>query len=101
MKTLWEILVPATNNSGEVIPIEVHRQWDEKIREISGGLTIFPPTKGQWLYEGQFFAERMIPVRFLATLEEAKEAIDLTISFYEQKAVMAYEISNHVLLVQR
>jgi hypothetical protein len=71
--------------------------WDAKVRAITGGLTIMPPARGQWICpEGQLFAERMIPVRIMATAEEMDRIADMTAKFYEQLAVMYYQISTHV-----
>lgn len=57
-----------------------------------------PVAKGQWLNGGALFAERMIPVRIHATREEIEKIIDMTLSYYDQIAVMAYKISEEVIL---
>lgn len=96
---LWEILVPTIRNNGKPIRTRCHRVWDAKVRDISGGLTILPPAKGQWVNpHGLLFEERMIPVRVLATQAEMEKIIEFTLKFYEQEAVLAYMISNNVLL---
>jgi hypothetical protein len=58
---LWEILVPTERRKkgakGETryYTTRYHRVWDSKVRAITGGLTILPPTKGQWVSpEGSF-----------------------------------------------
>lgn len=84
---LFEILVPTIRNSGKPIRTRMHREWDRRVRFITGGLTVLAPAKGQWVAGcGTLFNERMIPVR----------VIDLTIQFYDQLAVMYYELSNNV-----
>jgi hypothetical protein len=100
-RTLWEILVPTQFNDGTPIRTRRHREWDRQMRAISGGLTILKPARGQWVCpEGKLFHERMIPVRILATESEMrKKIIPKTIRFYQQEAVMAYEISQKVLLI--
>lgn len=99
-RTLWEILVPTIRNDGRPIRTRFHRVWDEKIREISGGLTILNVTKGQWMNpDNKLFIERMIPVRILATEEEMNKIINMTMSYYDQEAILAYEVSRNVKLV--
>lgn len=99
---LWEILVPTVRNDGRPIKTRYHRVWDAKIREISGGLTIMSPAKGQWVApNGELFAERMIPVRIIATEDQINQIIDLTMKYYDQEAVLAYQISNNVILRNR
>lgn len=90
---LWEILVP-TMRDGKPVRTRSHREWDARIRRISGGLTIFKPVKGEWLSpDGTLFSERMIPVRIMCSETEIEEIADLTASFYRQEAVMYYLIS--------
>ena len=36
-KILWEILVPEYSNEGTQYPLEHHREWDGRVREIAGG----------------------------------------------------------------
>ena len=61
---LWEILVPTQYPSGKPIRTRFHRVWDEKVRAITGGLTILAVAKGTWTSpDGEVFRERMIPVR--------------------------------------
>jgi|ERR1700739_3075400 len=104
MKSLWEILVPTKRNGEDGKPFRTryHRVWDAKVRAISGGLTIMPVVKGQWeqgtvLYHN----ERMIPVRIIATREEIVKIIKITISYYEQEAVLAYRVADEVILMEK
>lgn len=101
-KNLWEILVPTMRNDGRPIRTRFHRVWDEKIRKISGGLTIMNVAKGQWVSPtNETFVERMIPVRIIATEAEIDEIINMTMSYYEQEAILAYRISDCVKLVHK
>jgi hypothetical protein len=71
--------------------------WDNKVRAISGGLTILHPTKGQWVSpDGKLFIERMIPVRIACTSEQMDMISDITASYYQQQAVMFYTVSDNV-----
>lgn len=94
---LYEILVPTVRNSGKPIRTKCHRVWDEKVRAITGGLTVMTPARGQWVSpDGELFAERMIPVRVMCSAEQIEEIADMTADFYDQLAVMFYKISDDV-----
>jgi len=95
---LWEILVPTVMDS-KPIRTRFHRVWDSKVREISKGLTILSPARGQWIsLDGELFVERMIPVRIACTAEEIERIADMTASYYKQKSVMYYKISDDVVI---
>ena len=100
---LWEILVPTVRNNGTKIPVPFHQGWDAKVREISGGLTIRKPERGQWVHPESkaLFAERMIPVKFMGTREEADRIADMTLEYYDQEAVMCYKIAEEVIMKVR
>lgn len=98
-KALWEILVPTIHPNGKPIRTRYHRVWDKKIREIASGLTILNPAKGHWISpDGELFVEKMIPVRILATDDEMNKIVDITLTYYSQKAVLAYKISESYIL---
>lgn len=103
MSALWEILVPTKRNDGRPYRTRHHRVWDKRVRKVSGGLTIMPVSKGQWVSpEGELFAERMIPVRVIASDKQMAEIIRITLQHYpDQIAVLAYVISNQVTLRYR
>lgn len=100
---MWEILVPTQRNDGKPVRTRHHKEWDKRVRKISGGLTILPVSKGQWVSpEGQLFSERMIPVRVIATEKQMEKIVKITLQHYpDQIAVLAYEISTKVLLRYR
>lgn len=102
MRQLWEILVPTIMND-KPIRTRFHKVWDNKVREVAGGMTVLQPAKGQWVepVSGELFKERMIPVRIACSREEIEKIIEMTISYYDQKAVMAYKISNEVIIKER
>lgn len=98
----WEILVPYQTNEGKKIDVKYHREWDSKIRAISGGLTILRPMRGQWLFNNRFYDEKVIPCRILATKEEIDVIIEITLKHYkDQHCVMAYKISSEVIVKYR
>ena len=99
MGQLWEILVPRVFNEGIEIPLDYHRVWDERVRKISSGLTILKSAKGVWQSpSGEIFQEEMIPVRIACTKAQIDEIVDLTLDYYEQEAVMAYLVSDYVII---
>lgn len=98
-KSMWEILVPTQLNCGKPIRTRQHREWDTRVRRISGGLTVLSPAKGQWISnDGDLYKERMIPVRIICSREEIEKIIDITMAFYDQLAVLAYKVSDEVIL---
>jgi hypothetical protein len=99
---MWEILVPTERrlSPGKYYTTRYHRVWDKKVREITGGLTVMAPARGQWVnpITNELFRERMIPVRIIATREEIDKVVDLTLKYYDQLAVLCYKISDEVIL---
>jgi hypothetical protein len=94
---LYELLVPTVRNDGRPFRTRYHRVWDAKVRAITGGLTILPPAKGQWVSpQGELFAERMIPVRIACTAEQIDKIADMTAKYYDQHAVLFYKVSDEV-----
>ena len=74
-----------------------HRIWEAKVREITKGLTILTPVKGQWLSPtGELFVERMIPVRLACSREDINRIAALSAVFYNQQAIMFYLVSSEV-----
>lgn len=95
--SIWEILVPSTDICGQTIPVSRHREWDHKVRVVTGGLTILPPVRGHWVAPNEeVIIERMIPVRIACTKKQVESIADMTAAFYEQQSVMYYCISNEV-----
>ena len=96
---MWEILVPTLRPDGRPIKTRFHRVWDKRIYEMCGGLTILNATKGKWVCpQGQLYAERMIPVRVVATRSQISQIVDFTIEYYEQQAVLCYLVASEVIL---
>lgn len=95
---LWEILVPCNWNSGRPIRTRHHRVWDERVRRVTGGLTVLKPGRGQWEHEGELYHDRVIPVRIMATEEQMQTIGDITIQHYEQLAVMYYRVSERCIV---
>jgi|SRR3989338_4571217 len=101
-RNLWEILIPAYSPEKKKYPLSYHQKWDAQIRKISGGLTILNTANGQWITaKGKLLIEKMIPVRILCTKREIQKIITLTLAHYQQEAVLAYKISDEVVLRRR
>jgi len=99
---LWEILVPTTRPDGRPYHLRYHRIWDAKVREITGGLTVMSVASGQWRApDGEIFLERMIPVRIVCTRRQMEAIMVLTMTYYEQQAVMAFHLSNRTLTLRK
>jgi hypothetical protein len=98
-KQLWEILVPTVRSiePPRFYTTRYHRVWDSKVREITGGLTIMSPNKGQWISpDGKLFKERMIPVRIMCNPTEIEEIAQMTARYYNQQAVMFFKVTDTV-----
>lgn len=95
---LWEILVLASSKKKKNA-YKWHKIWDEKVRQISGGLTILRPAKGQWVSPtGIVFKDRMIPVRIACSEKQLMKILDLTIKHYDEEAIFAALISEKVII---
>ena len=98
---MWEILVPTVKpntNGKEFFKTRYHKVWDTKVRQLTDGLTILNPVKGQWVSpDNTLFRERMIPVRIIASEEDISNIIQMTGDYYEQEAVLCYRISDLVV----
>lgn len=94
---VWEIFVP-TMIGDNPVRTRYHRVWDNKVRGLTQGLTVYHPAKGQWIEKGELFKERMIPVRIACTEAQIEAIADLTLEYYKQKAVMYYLVTDKVFI---
>lgn len=100
-RKLWEILVPTVRNDGRPFRLRYHRVWDERVKAISGGLTIVAPVRGVWVSPtNEEFRERMIPVRIMCTRDEILSIAEMSKSYYEQEAMMVYKVADEVFIVE-
>lgn len=98
---MWEILVPASSKDKE-FTYDHHKLWDEYVIDISGGITVMRTVKGEWVSQNNVrFKDRMIPVRVKCNEKDMKKIIDFTIRHYDQEAVLAYRLSDAVILKER
>lgn len=98
---LWEILVPTASNTGRPFSVRHHRVWDEHVKQLAGGMTLYPPARGSWIDpdSGSDFTERMIPVRIMCTRAQIVEICKETARFYDQLAVLATLVATETVLV--
>ena len=97
-KELWAIFVPTVVDDKPVW-VRHHREWDRQVRALTGGITILKPAIGQWIApDGELFKERVIPVQLACDEETIDRVIDITMKHYRQLAVMAYRVSNRVII---
>lgn len=96
---LYEILVPTTIDNKKVL-LSHHKDWDKFVRKISGGLTVLVAAKGQWIHPvtKEAIAEKVIPVRVACTANQLEQILTFTISHYDQLVVMAYVVSEEVII---
>lgn len=100
---LWEILVPTVRNDGRPFRLRYHRVWDDKVRAISGGLTIMKPAIGQWVdpATSDIYRDRTIPVRFIATRTQMQQIVAMSCIYYDQLAMLCYRIADEVVMMSR
>jgi hypothetical protein len=95
---IYEILVP-TRIKNRGVPIEHHYAWDDFVKNIAGGLTVYRAAKGTWMSPtGKAIKERMIPVRIACTEEQIYKISDFTAKHYAQTSIMFYLISQQAFI---
>ncbi len=96
---LFEILVPTKyGHNGKPISTKHHKNWDKYVRNISGGLTILTPGKGQWISKDELYEERVIPVRIMCTTEQMDKIVAFSFTHYRQIAIMYYVLSDECFI---
>lgn len=81
-----------------LIKLKIGRKFDKFVRKLTGGLTILSPAKGSWVFNNTLFEERVIPVKISCTRKQLDNIVEFTLRHYRQKCVMAYKISNEIIL---
>jgi hypothetical protein len=98
---VWCILVP-TLMGKNFVRTKHHKRWDEYVREITGGLTILAPSKGQWVNDNnEVVEERILPVNIACTDEQLKQIVEFSLKHYRQDALMYYKVSDEVYIVKK
>jgi len=91
---LWAILVPRYSSDGEEWDASYHREWDRRVSEITGGLTILPSVDGRW---GDM-KERNIVVQVACGTMVMAEIALLTAEYYHQEAVLYWLVSEEAMI---
>lgn len=98
MICLYEILVPVEDNYGNKFELSYHKEWDAKVRALTGGLTIMKKAKGEWISSyGQIFVDETIPVRVACDRETLNKILAMTKDYYEQEAIFCFKVSEEVI----
>jgi len=98
---MWEIFVPASNNDME-FSYEHHKMFDEFVKQKAGGITILRGAKGEWISpEGDLYKDRIIPCRICCTRDDMDCIMRFALNHYNQKAIMAYKLSDQVLIARK
>lgn len=97
---MWEIFVPASKTDKE-FTYEHHKLFDEFVKQRAGGITILRGAKGEWIApDGELYKDRIIPCRICCSKESIQEIMNFALKHYGQKAIMAYKISDEVLMIR-
>jgi hypothetical protein len=101
MKTelkVWRVIIPTLMND-KPVRTRHHRVWDAYVREITGGLSILAPGKGQWINSAkELVEERIIPVDIVCTNEQFEKIKDYSFKHYQQDAMMFFLVSDTVFI---
>lgn len=100
-KNVYEILVPCIRNNGRPIKTRCHKEWDNQVMKITGGLSILKPLLGKWDGETQRYTERMIPVRIICNTEQFSKIMKLTLKYYDQEAICGWLISSEAFILHK
>lgn len=94
---LWEIFVPTVRSNGKPYKLRFHKVWDQKVKDLVGGLSVLPKIKGYWLSPKQeLFVEEMIPIRIMCSEEQIENIVIMSLDYYEQEGIMYYLVTNDV-----
>lgn len=95
-RLLFRILVPVADNDGLVFTDRHHEKFHDRVLKISGGSTENHWSSGKWMERRRLYKERMIPLEFLATTEQADTIAAFALVHYEQIEIQCYPISDRV-----
>lgn len=97
---MWEIFVPASYGKNEYT-YEHHKKFDEYVKQKAGGITVLRGAKGEWISpEGKLYKDKIIPCRICCSQCDIVNIMKFALKHYNQKAIMAYKISDQVLMIR-
>jgi hypothetical protein len=97
----WRLLVPVADNDGLVFTDRHHLKLERLVFKISGGSTDNPWSNGKWMNKGRVYKDRVVPLEFLATTEEADKIAAFALIHYEQMEILCVPISDRVRRYRR
>ena len=97
---LWEILVPFYDADGNRIVGEVHVEWGQKIKTITGEVMMTTTPDKIFIENGNLFQE-MSPVRFVAYNHQIDQILRTTMEFYNLQDVIAYMLYPNVRTMKK
>jgi len=99
-KSLWEIMIPKNIDKHTIFHVSSHRQWNKYVEELTGGMVFFSNLDRRWISSTKTspYFDNKIPVRIFCSKEQMDKIIDFTMQHYDQKHVIAYELSNNIIL---
>lgn len=97
----WRLLVPIADNDGLVFTDRHHLKLYRLVFKISGGSTDNPWSNGRWMDEGRVYKDRVVPLEFLATTEEADKIAAFALIHYDQMEILCVPISDRVRRYRR
>jgi hypothetical protein len=100
-RLLWRILLPVAGNDGLLFLSRHHKRFYDLVLELSGGSTENSWSNGNWIDEGVLYQDRVVPLEFLATTEEAEKILAFACKHYDQSEILCYPISDRVLHCRR
>lgn len=100
-RLLWRILLPVTGNDGLLFLSRHHKSFYDFVLKVSGGSTENSWSNGNWIDEGVLCKDRVVPLEFLATTEEAEKIVAFACKHYDQTETFCYPISDRVLHCRR
>jgi len=95
-RPLWGMRIPIADNRGRVFPQPHHKAFMNPVLKKSGGSTENSWASGKWIHKGRLYMDRIVPLEFMATIEEADAIASLAVKHYRQKMIDYYMISDHV-----
>ena len=100
-RVLWMILLPVADNDGRVFLNQHHKKFLDRVLKISGGWTEHPWSTGRWIDDGRLYSERMIPLEFLATTEQADKITAFACVRYDQVEITCLPLTDRVRRYRR
>lgn len=97
----WRLLVPVADNAGLVFTDRHHFRLYRIVFKISGGSTDNPWSNGRWMDDGRVYKDRVIPLEFLATTEQADKIAAFALIHYDQMEILCVPISDSVRRYRR